>query len=70
LLPLCVLRHSGDKTFQAQVPSERTARSAVSPAPRWSRLMLDFITPVLALVPYIIILVALAAIPTDALIID
>jgi hypothetical protein len=32
--------------------------------------MLDFITPVLALVPYIIILVALAAIPTDALIID
>jgi hypothetical protein len=32
--------------------------------------MLDLITPVLALVPYIIILVALAAIPTDALIID
>jgi hypothetical protein len=32
--------------------------------------MLDFITPVLALVPYLIILAALAAIPTDALIID
>ena len=31
--------------------------------------MLDFITPVLALVPYLIILAALAAIPTDALII-
>jgi hypothetical protein len=29
--------------------------------------MLDFITPILALVPYIVILTALAAIPTDAL---
>lgn len=32
--------------------------------------MLDLITPVLALVPYLIILTALAAIPTDALISD
>lgn len=29
--------------------------------------MLDFITPILALVPYFVILAALAAIPTDAL---
>lgn len=30
--------------------------------------MLDFITPILALVPYIVILAALAAIPVEALI--
>lgn len=28
--------------------------------------MLDIVTPILALVPYLIILTALAAIPTDA----
>jgi len=29
------------------------------------RPMLDFITPILALAPYLVILAALAAIPTD-----
>jgi hypothetical protein len=32
--------------------------------------MLDLITPVLALVPYLIILAALAANPADALLLD
>lgn len=32
--------------------------------------MLDLITPVLALVPYLIILAALAALPADSLLLD
>jgi hypothetical protein len=37
------------------------------PASAMERLMLDLITPILALVPYIVILSALAAIPTEDL---
>jgi len=32
--------------------------------------MLDFITPILALVPYVVILAALAAIPVETLLSD
>jgi hypothetical protein len=43
------------------------ATAAPLPGSAMEPPMLDLITPVLALVPYIVILAALASIPTDAL---
>ena len=57
--------------WNSHIAAERIGHAAVSRRKRMERLMLlDLITPILALVPYLVILAALAAIPIETLPLD
>jgi hypothetical protein len=64
LLPLRAFIYSGTCEPTA-VPAERIATDAVAPGVAMEPPMLDIITPILALMPYVVILAALGWIPAE-----